>query len=81
MHEGGYAIQAGGGGRLAFFRPDGKRIADAPRCPGGRADGIVRANRRARVAIAPETAVSGRQGNRLDLPLATHLLCEIKLRR
>lgn len=81
VHEGGYGVIRRGDGRLAFFRSDGRRIADAPRCVGGRTDGVIDANRRAGVPVGPDTAVTGWQGDRLDLPLATHLLCEIRARR
>ncbi len=80
VHEGGYSIRRLQGGRLSFLRPDGKRIADAPRRPGGSPDRVALANRRAKLAITPETAVTGWQGDHLDLPLATHLLCETRLR-
>jgi len=80
VHEGGYSIRRQARGRLAFLRPDGKRIPEAPRCPGGRADRLALDNRRAELAITPETALTGWQGDHLDLPLATHLLCETRLR-
>jgi len=80
VHEGGYSIRRHARGRLSFLRPDGKRIPHAPRRPGGSTDRLALANRRAEVVIAPETAVTGWQGDPLDLPLATHLLCETRLR-
>jgi len=80
VHEGGYSIRRHQGGRLSFRRPDGKRIADAPRGRGGSPDHVALANRRAKLAITPQTAVTGWQGDHLDLPLATHLLCETRLR-
>ncbi len=80
LHEGGYSIRRHARGRLSFRRPDGKRIPDAPRRPGGSPDRLAQANRRASLAITPETAVTGWQGDHLDLPLATHLLCETRLR-
>ncbi|MGI8593653.1 MAG: DUF222 domain-containing protein [Solirubrobacteraceae bacterium] len=80
VHEGGYSIRRHSRGRLSFRRPDGKRIADAPRCSGGSPDRLALANRSAELAITSETAVTEWQGDPLDLPLATHLLCETRLR-
>jgi len=78
--EGGYTIRRHARARLSFRRPDGKRIADAPRRPGGSPGRLALANHRARLDIDPETAVTGWQGEHLDLPLATLLLCETRLR-
>jgi len=80
VHEGGYSIRCRTRGRLSFLRPDGKRILDAPGCPGGSPDRLALTNRRAGLDIDPDTAVTGWQGDHLDLPLATHLLCETRLR-
>ncbi len=69
LHEGGYSIRRHARGRLSFQRPDGKRIPDAPRRPGGSPERVAQVNRRASLAITPQTAVTGWQGDHLDLLL------------
>ncbi len=81
IHEGGFAVRRPNNGRIAFFRPDGRRIREVPRRPGGNLDPATAHGHRAGTQIDHTTAVAGWTGDRLDLPLATHLLCETRMRR
>jgi hypothetical protein len=62
LHEGGYEIRARNG-VLSFMRPDGRRIADCPSAPRGRA-GAVHTRR-----IRPHACLSLSHGERMDVDL------------
>ena len=67
VHELGYDVRALGGGRFAWFRPDGQRIPDAPQpgelpLEGGINDDGVAATPVAAAAIVPTWG-----GERIDL--------------
>lgn len=63
LHEGGYAVNHHGDGRITFRRPDGRRIADCPAVPRGHTSAVH--TRR----IRPEACVSLSHGERMDLTL------------
>ena len=76
LHEAGFVVRRLGGA-LAFFAPDGRRLAQVPRPPRGDHAAVLAANRRARVRVSAETPRSLDGGVRMDLPLAIDAMLQI----
>jgi hypothetical protein len=76
LHEGGFRVQRLGHA-LAFFTPDGRRLAPAPRPPHGDHTALVTANRRAGVRVSAETLRPLGGGERMHLPLAVDAVLAI----
>jgi Domain of unknown function (DUF222)/HNH endonuclease len=74
LHEGGFSLVAHPKGRLRFHRPDGREIPHVPARSRGDHHEIVRHHRRSDLAIDAGTAVSGWNGDRLDLHATTDAL-------
>ncbi len=74
VHEGGYGLQTGTRGALVFHRPDGRVIANTPGPPRGEGRRLVAQNRRAGLALAPDTAAPRWDGERLDAVMAVDCL-------
>ena len=68
VHELGYEVRALGDGRFAWFRPDGRRVPDAPR-PGERPldGGTDQTGHRSVPAVEPTAIVPTWGGERIDL--------------
>jgi hypothetical protein len=67
VHEGGYAIERGAAGAIAFRRPDGRLILKAPRLRGGDRRELIDRNGRADLQPDHETCVPEWFGDRLNL--------------
>ncbi len=76
LHEGGFSLVAQAGGRLRFHRPDGREIPVVPTRRRGDHDALVHRHRHRRVPIDAGTAVSGWNGDRLDLHATTDALAQ-----
>jgi len=74
VHEGGYRLERRSGGRLVFRRPDGRRVSDHPQPFGGTPAAVREHHGRHGPPIDADTAVTGWQGDPLDLGLVTELL-------
>jgi len=74
VHEGGYRLERRSGGRLVFRRPDGRRVSDHPQPCGGTSVAVRERHGRHGPPIDADTAVTGWQGDPLDLGLVTELL-------
>jgi hypothetical protein len=76
VHEGGYRVQPGRGGRVRFLDPRGSPLDAVPRPPPGTCGGLVGGNSLRGLSIDPDTCASG-DGDRLDLDLAVDALLQI----
>jgi hypothetical protein len=76
VHEGGYGVERGGGGRVRFRRPDGEAVPAAPRAPQGEAAAVPRLNGTAGVAVDDTTCVPCVHSQRMQLPWIVDGLAE-----
>jgi hypothetical protein len=76
LHEGGYRIRRGTRGGLAFHRPDGRVVANAPRLRSGDRHGLRTGNRRAGLTLGPKTCEPRWYGDPLDMNLTVDGLIE-----
>ena len=74
LHEGGYGLARGPGGRLRFTRPDGTAIPAVPDLAAGSRQRLGPENRRRGLEITADTPTRRWDGRRLDLPLAIDAL-------
>ncbi len=69
VHEGGYTVRVQTDGSLAFTRPDGRRVAEAPIPAASTAD-LLDTNRADGLAITAETGVPLWRGEAMDYGIA-----------
>ncbi len=74
VHEGGFQVQCSGPAGFRFFRPDGRRIAEAPRCGAAVGPGLMRQHRREGRNLHSDTCRPLSAGDRIDYGLAVELL-------
>ena len=75
LHEGGFSVEPHPSGRLRFHRPDGREIPHVPARPRGDHAALSRHHRARRLKIDADTAITGWNGDRLDLHATTDALC------
>src|SRR5204862_7272445 len=75
VHEGGYRVDRSPSGALVFRRPDGQRIAAAPRPPRGDHHALTRRPGASR--LTPDSCRPRWGGERLDLPYVVDVVLDM----
>src|SRR5918998_1453647 len=76
VHEGGYAVERRGGGRVRFRRPDGQAVPAAPSAPQGEAAAVPHLNGTVGVTVDDTTCVPCVHSERMQLPWVVDGLAE-----
>jgi hypothetical protein len=76
VHEGGYAVERRGGGRVRFRRPDGQAVPAAPSAPQGEAAAVPHLNGTVGVTVDDTTCVPCVHSERMQLPWIVDGLAE-----
>jgi hypothetical protein len=76
VHEGGYRVEPGRGGRVRFLGPRGSPLGAVPRPPPGSCGRLIDCNNLRGLSIDSDTCASG-DGDPLDLDLAVDALLQI----